>query len=96
VNSDDILAFARRDWQRLAEAKTEYWLSLKRSMAPDDVLALCDDLRKHARSVRPDWPSESDRADDLAVHVRVSAALRDVSLLPGFDAELARWRQRST
>ena len=96
MNRDDILAFARRDWRRLARAKTEYWLSLKQGMTPDDILAFGDRLRQDARAVRPDWPTESDRADDLAVHVRVSDALRAVSLLPGFDAELARWRRRST
>jgi hypothetical protein len=82
VTRDDILAFAHRDWQRLARAKDEHWLSLKQSMTPDEILALCDSLRQHARTLRPDWPGESDRAEDLAVHLRVAEALRAVSVRP--------------
>jgi hypothetical protein len=79
VDSRDILAFARRDWSRVADAKAEYWLSLKGGMTPTEILTLGDDLRRHARAVRPDWPAEVDRAEDLAVHARVAEALRAVS-----------------
>ncbi len=82
VNRDDLLAFVRRDWQQLAQAKSEYWRTLKQSMTPDDVLALGDRLRQHARTMRPDWPSQSGRAEDLAVHIRVAEALRAVSVRP--------------
>ena len=78
VDRDDILAFTRRDWARLAHAKAEHWLSLKRRLTPTAILALGDELRRHAIDVRPDRPDAADRAADMAVHVRVSEALRAV------------------
>jgi hypothetical protein len=78
VNRQDLLAFARRDWSLVAEAKTKFWQDRKRDHAPDDILAVGEQLRQHARSVRPDWPSDSERAADLAVHLRVTGALRAV------------------
>jgi len=32
-------------------------------------------LAEHARTVQPDWPSRSSRADDLADHTRLSLLL---------------------
>jgi len=82
VTQSDILAYVHRDWQRVADAKTAFWLERKRDLAPEDVLAIGDQLRQHAQAVRPDWPSEAERAADLAVHVRVTEALRAVSIRP--------------
>jgi hypothetical protein len=79
VNRQDLLAFAHRDWSLIAEAKTEFWQDHKRDHTPDDILAVGEQLRQHARAVRPDWPSDSERAPDLAVHLRVTEALRAVS-----------------
>jgi hypothetical protein len=79
VERDDIVAFVRRDWVRTAEAKTEFWRHRKLGLTPDAMLAVGEQLRQHALAVRPDWPSESDRAADLAVHLRVTEALRAVS-----------------
>jgi len=79
VNRQDLLAFAHRDWSLVAEAKAEFWQDCKRHRTPDDILAIGEQLRQHVRAVRPDWPSESERAADLAVHLRVTEALRAVS-----------------
>lgn len=79
MNRQDILAFVQRDWALLAEAKTRSWIERKRNLSPEQVLNLADQLRQHARAVRPDWPSQAERDEDLAVHVRVSEALRAVS-----------------
>jgi hypothetical protein len=76
VDRKDVLEFARRDWARIADAKTEVWLSRKQSSSPADLLGMADQLRRHARAMRPDWPSEDERAEDLAVHQRVAEALR--------------------
>jgi hypothetical protein len=82
VERSDILAYVHRDWQRLADAKMAFWLDRKHDLGPDDILAIGDQLRQHARAVRPDWPSEAERAADLAVHLRVTEALRAVSSRP--------------
>jgi hypothetical protein len=79
VHRDDVLAFAHRDWARVAEAKTAFWRERKRILTPAGILAIGEQLRQHARAVRPDWPSTADRETDLAVHLRVTEALRAVS-----------------
>lgn len=79
MNRAELLAFARRDWDGVAEAKSDYWLTRKRTLSAAQILAVGDDLRQHALAVRPDWPGSTDRDADLAVHVRVSEALRAIS-----------------
>ena len=82
VDRDDILAFARRDWAQVAEAKTGFWRDQKRGLSAEQMLALGDQLRRHAQAVRPDWPSPRERDEDLAVHHRVAEALRAVAIRP--------------
>ena len=74
----DIRAFAERDWQRVAAAKTAYWLDQKRGRTAAQILAAGDALRRHALTMRPDWPSARERADDLEMHRQVAEALRAV------------------
>ncbi|HUE85849.1 MAG TPA: hypothetical protein VMO26_07190 [Vicinamibacterales bacterium] len=78
MDRDAILEFARRDWSRLDEAKTKFWTRRKRDRCVADLLAMGDELRRHARMLRPDWPGADDRASDRAVHDRVAEALRAV------------------
>lgn len=82
MDRDDILAFARRDWAMVAESKTRYWLERKRTLSAAELLAIGDQLRRHALAVRPDWPTDAERAADLATHERVTEALRAVSARP--------------
>jgi len=82
VDREQLLAFAHRDWSQVAEAKTAFWREAKRDQSVADLLAVGDLLRRHAQAVRPDWPSARDRAEDLAVHLRVSEALRAVAIRP--------------
>jgi hypothetical protein len=79
VNDEDIRAFARRDWAAVAEAKARFWADRKRTMTPDEALATAEMLRQHARLLKPGWPDLRERDEDLAVHARVSEALRAVS-----------------
>jgi hypothetical protein len=80
MTREDIVAFARRDWTAVAEAKADYWVGRKRSMAAGEALALGECLRQLARDTKPGWPDADERAADLAVHVRISEALNAVSL----------------
>ncbi len=73
----DIRAFAHRDWRRVERLKDRYWAESE--LTPSAAIALGDDLRRFARAARPDWPSEEDRGEDLAVHRRVSESLRRVA-----------------
>jgi hypothetical protein len=47
-------------------------------MTAADALRLGYDLRRFARTLRPDWPSIAERASDLQAHARVARALRAV------------------
>jgi uncharacterized protein YbjT (DUF2867 family) len=79
MTREDIVRFATRDWAAVADDKAGYWVARKRTMTPADVLRLGDDLRRHALSLRPDWPDDADRAADRDTHVRVTEALRAVA-----------------
>ena len=74
----DIQAFVNRDWRAVEKRKSDYWVARKREMTPLEALAVADDLWRYVRSIRPDWPSERDRAEDLANHARVSELLSRV------------------
>lgn len=78
MKREDIRAFAGRDWAAIAEAKAAFWAERKRSMTASEALATAEMLRQHALLVKPGWPDAEERAADLAMHVRVSAALRAV------------------
>jgi hypothetical protein len=76
----DLQAFVERDWAAVEEQKARFWAERKHGMTAAEALALGDALRRHAQSVKPDWPDEGERRADLGVHVRVSEALRAVPL----------------
>lgn len=78
MRPEDVMAFVRRDWAAVEEGKAAFWAERKASISAAQVLALGDGLRRHARTLKPDWPDAAERAEDLAVHRRVSEALRAV------------------
>ena len=76
MRPDDLRAFAARDWARLAQSKRASWRARKQHRSAAELLAAADVLRRHARMIRPDWPSPRDRDADIATHRRVAEALR--------------------
>ena len=78
VRREDILAFANRDWDAIAAMKRRSWVEQKARMTPAEAFQVADELRRHVRVLNPAWPTEADRRDDLAVHIRVSESLRRV------------------
>jgi hypothetical protein len=70
-------AFVSRDWARVDAAKRRYWASRPLGTA-GHALELADALRQEVRSLRPDWPNEAEREDDLRHHIKVSKALSSV------------------
>ncbi len=58
--------------------KSDFWCGKKKHLTPEEIFRIGDELRELARRLRPDWPSEEERQEDLEVHVRVAAALRSV------------------
>jgi hypothetical protein len=79
----DVVAYATRDWKAVQEAKERYWVERKPSLTPEQALEIADGLRRHVKSLRPDWPSAEERQRDLEVHARVSEALRSIHLPTG-------------
>ncbi len=78
MRKEDLVAFARRDWSRIAAAKDAYWADRKQRMAADDALRLGDALRQQVLTLRSDWPTDEQRLEDLAAHVRLMEMLRRV------------------
>ena len=74
MRRQDLQAFLDRGWAAAAEEKQRWW----RSRSPAEALRLADELRRSAQALRPDWPSEADRAADLAGHARLADLLRRV------------------
>ena len=64
-----------RDWASLKQSTADYWSEYKRQHGPAAGLRVGDDLRRLVAMQRPDWPSATDRAEDLEVHVRVAEVL---------------------
>ena len=75
---ESIRAFVERDWTSAATDKELYWRDYKRAHGAAGGVRVADELRRHVLASRPDWPSERERADDLATHLRVLDVLQRV------------------
>jgi hypothetical protein len=78
MRNEDLIAFARRDWQAVAALKRERWAEQKSQMTPAEALTIGDALRHHVSALQPSWPTAEERREDIAVHIRVSESLRRV------------------
>jgi GT2 family glycosyltransferase len=79
VRKEDLIAYARRDWQAIAASKRQRWAEQKSRMSAAEALSVGDELRHHASTLREGWPTEEDRREDLASHIRVAEMLRSVN-----------------
>ncbi len=80
MRKEDVVAFARRDWDAIAALKRRTWAELKSRMTADETLHVGDELRNHILALQNYWPTEEDRRKDLASHVRLSEMLGRVKL----------------
>jgi hypothetical protein len=78
----DLLEFATRDRAPVEALRAKYWREYQAAAGPLAALELADGLRRHAIALHPDWPDDRARSEDLAVHRRVSEALRRVNATP--------------
>ncbi len=76
MKKEDIIAFARRDWASVEEAKERYWAKQKSSMTPGEALRLGDALRADAEALRHRGPTAEERKEDLVTHERVAEMLK--------------------
>lgn len=71
MKSDDVRAFVDRDWAGFAALKRAHWAERFRIEGAEATRRASRMLWEHARRVRPDWPTERERAEDLAHHVEL-------------------------
>jgi hypothetical protein len=69
VDADALRAFALRDRAPVARLKREYWAERYRAEGPGPGMRAARDLWEHMRALRPEWPTDAERAEDLRHHV---------------------------
>lgn len=75
VDAGDLRAYVDRGWAAARTLKQEHWAREFREHGSEATVEAALALREHMRLVNPDWPSESDRRDDLAHHVVLKRAI---------------------
>jgi hypothetical protein len=75
VKREHVRAFAARGWRLVSDAKRDHWARELAERGPGPAHMASVALREHMRLVRPDWPSETDRREDLDHHVALKRAI---------------------
>ncbi len=75
MNAEDLRAYARRAWHLAAALKQEHWARELARRGPLATFEVSEALREHMCRLRPDWPSESERREDLAHHIALKRAI---------------------
>lgn len=79
VIARDIRAFVSRDWERVRQAKDQYWGRRIARLGAAEGLRIADDLRRQEILMNPGWPDAAERSRDLRAHVRLARRLRRAS-----------------
>jgi hypothetical protein len=69
------LAPARVDYAVVDRVRTAYWVERLRRLGPAESLRVAEDLWRHVRRLRPEWPDREEREADLAGHVALHEVL---------------------
>jgi hypothetical protein len=75
MRAEDLKAYAMRAWHVAAAFKQQYWAHEIARQGSLATFEASQTLREHMRRVRPDWPSEQDRGEDLAHHLALKRAI---------------------
>jgi hypothetical protein len=75
MEPEDAQAFLRRPWDTLAALEREHWAREFARRGPAATLEVSRLLWEHMRRVRPDWPSDAERQEDLSHHLALKAAI---------------------
>lgn len=73
-----LRAYVDRDWEAGARDDERSWIEQARRQGPAGGIRIAAELRRQVLAMRPDWPSQRERDEDLATHLRVIDALRRV------------------
>ena len=71
VDPASIREFARRNRAEVQASKQRYWVQQYRALGPVRTIRASQALWQFVRRLRPDWPTQRDRAGDLAHHVEL-------------------------
>jgi hypothetical protein len=75
VDRAAIVAYLERGWREAEMAKLDHWAREYAARGPGAGLAAAHALWLHARRLRPDWPTEAERLEDLEHHVALRRRL---------------------
>jgi len=73
---DGIRDYVSRDWRGARDAKDAFWAERIARVGPIEGFRIADELRRQLVGQRPGWPSDDERREDLAAHVRLAELLR--------------------
>ncbi|MBK8256762.1 MAG: hypothetical protein IPK82_29335 [Polyangiaceae bacterium] len=79
VDAAAVRAFVERSRRPVEHQKQVYWAAQHREQSYQRTLAVSHALYEHVRRIRPDFPTERDRADDLAHHIAFKQLLDRIS-----------------
>lgn len=81
---EDLRSYRDRPWGRIRAAKERHWAEDARRRGAPGGLAAGAALWTHMKHVDPSWPSDEERAADLAHHVAMASKFRRlVHVFPG-------------
>ena len=69
MNAADLKAYAARAWHLVSALEHEHWARELAERGPLATFEISQALYEHMRRLRPDWPSDDERREDLAHHV---------------------------
>jgi hypothetical protein len=75
VDPGNLRDYARRHWAEAGDLDRAHWAAEFAARGPASALAASRALWEHMRAVRPDWPTEADRARDLEQHLALRRLL---------------------
>lgn len=75
MTRDDVKGFTARDWAAVRDADAAHWAAEYERRGPSATVNASRALWKHARRVRPEWPTAADSARDLTDLLRLKQQL---------------------
>jgi hypothetical protein len=75
MDPEHAQAFLRRPWDTLVALDREHWACEFARRGPTATLEISRLLWEHMRRVRPDWPSDAERREDLNHHIALKGAI---------------------
>lgn len=75
MDRDAVQRYAWRPWAEIEAAKQAYWAREFAERGHEATFRAAQALWDYMRNVRPDWPTQTERAEDLAHHLELKRLL---------------------